>query len=187
MRPLLALLALLATPAAAQEPAQQFAAAAHAFFLPGTESLALSDAIKDGAILATLPDLEGGWMPATDLFRHAEGYSEGLLSDACGRIGWSLEQTAPRSFALRRTATRGGAAVSLAVRYDWMTGNTFDRGVDENDLLAFMDFDATGEVPAMHLLAANMRGHAMLFHPSPDILVIVAPGMPAEILMRCPA
>jgi hypothetical protein len=125
-------------------------------------------------------------MPATALFPYPQGFDPDLLNEACGRIAWTLEPTAPRSFGLRRTVRRDGAEHPLTVRYDWMTGNTFDRGVSEAELIPFMGLDAADEVASAHLLAAGMRGHAMLFHPSPDALVIVAAGLPAEILLRCP-
>jgi hypothetical protein len=179
-------LSLLAAPAVAQDPAAQFADATRAFILPGTPSLGLTDLLSDTAVIATLPSLEGTWGPAYMLFPEPDSFEAERFAQACERTGMELEQTARRSFVITKIQERDGVSYPLHVRHAWISGNAFDRSVDEAELIAHYDLEAPGEPPMRVMSGRNLRGEVAMFHPSPDILVFVAPGELTEILVRCP-
>ncbi|EYD78040.1 hypothetical protein Rumeso_00377 [Rubellimicrobium mesophilum DSM 19309] len=187
LRHALLTLFLATAPAMAQDLASQYAAAARAFTLPGAPSLGQADLLADAAVMALLPGLQGDWAPAGVLFTDPAGLDPAILRQACERTPSALVQTAPRSFELRRTSGRDGQAVTMAIRHDWIIGNTFDRSVDENEAMAYLGLDGLDEIRPGMLALPGLRGQVSLFNPSPDILVLVAPGGPPEILARCPA
>ena len=101
----LAVLALLAVPAMAQEAplAEASAAARRAFALPG---LAADDApdptAGEAAVVALLPKLEGTWLRGIDVVMpDPDGFDPGLLAQACANLGATLAVTGPRAFELR--------------------------------------------------------------------------------------
>ena len=187
--PRYALLALLLTaaPAVAQDLAAQYAAAARAFTLPGAPSLSMGDLLEEDAVEALLPTVEGNWTPALTLFPDPANVDPELLAESCERIPSTLVQTAPHSFELRRSSERDGTAITMAIRHDWIVGNTFDRGVEEKEVSAFLGFDRLDDLSTGMMTLPGLRGQVVLFQPSPDILVFVSPGGPPEIFARCPA
>jgi hypothetical protein len=188
MRLALALaLTLAAAPALAQDLSGQFAGAVRAFTLPGTQGLEDEALAEDDPILALLPGLAGDWVPLRVLFPDPGAYDPALLAGACDRLPTTLTPLAQRSFELRRTTGPTDAPFTLAVRYDWVTGNSFDRGVSEEELVAFNGWDKMATFPAFAMAVPEMRGPAQLFVPGPDLLVIVAPNLPPEFWGRCPA
>ncbi len=191
LRTLVAALALLAGPALAQGDdtvAAQFADAARAFTLPGSRSLASTDLASDQAVLATLPSLEGRWLPAHILVPDPTGLDEDLLARHCGRLAAiTLERTSNRGFVLIREAEHDGVSRALRIRHDWMIGNTFDRSVEEAEAMAYLGLGPQEEFPTGMLALPSMRGYVAMFHPSPDILVFASQGGGPEILVRCPA
>jgi hypothetical protein len=173
-------LALIAAPAAAQDPAAEYDAAVRAFVLPGQEG---GDVMaEDDAVIALLPGLEGDWAPASVL---AAGGSldPALVAEVCGEAPLALARTAPRSFEMRRPYGEAGA--TLATRYDYLQGNTFQRSVPEADLLAYMGFPEGVDVPPA-VFAGMGRGEVLLFHPSSGLLVVHPVGGRAEVYARCP-
>lgn len=180
-------LALAAAPALAQNLPGQFAGAARAFTLPGVESLARGDQAEDEAIMALLPGLAGDWVALDVLFPDPLAFDPELLASACALNPATLTPVAARSFELRRTTERDGVPISLGLRYDWVVGNGFDRGAPEDEIIAYLGFDGQDEVPPGLLIAPHLRGPAQVFHPSPDVLVIVAPHQAPEFWGRCPA
>lgn len=180
------LLALLATPALAQARAAQFESALSAFVLPTAEDLSLGGLQEEEAVEALLPTLTGDWTSAIALFPARGAFDDATVAASCDRTPTTLAITGPRSFELRRSSVRDGGTVTLAVRHDFLQGNAFDRGASEADLLAFMGLESMPDPSAGMLAFDALRADVAMFHPSPDILVFVAPGQAPEILVRCP-
>lgn len=173
-------------PASRPDPQAQIADALAAFLLPGSPGRSREELAGDAAILALLPSLEGTWAPAHILFPDPDLFSDDRLAQACDRVGLRLERTAERSFVLLRQAGSNPDAPPLPIRHDWIGASGFDRSAAEADLVAHLGLADLDEVHASLLTPPGLRGEVAMFHPSPDILVFVAPGEPPEILARCP-
>lgn len=187
MRLALAVLVVAASPVGAQDLSGgdlrgQYDAAVAAFVLPGQEE---GDAyLYAEAMTALLPTLEGDWAPAW-LLAQGGPIDATAIAEACDRpwVPTTLARTAPHSFEMQRPSGPEGARVP--VRFEYLIGNSFQRTLAEADVTAMLGFeDGRIENPLAFLDVA--RGEVLLFHPSPDILVIHAVGGPAEIYARCP-
>ncbi|EYD76320.1 hypothetical protein Rumeso_02078 [Rubellimicrobium mesophilum DSM 19309] len=163
----------------------QYLAAAQAFTLPGTLSLSQMDLLAADPIADLLPKLEGDWVPANGLYPDPNEEREGFLASNCERLAVTLTQTDPHGFEIRDSRQLEGETLTMAVRYDFLFGNSFDRSVREEEAVAFMELDES-EVSVGQLNLAKLRGQVLLFHPSPDILVLATPQWPTEIYGRCP-
>ncbi len=173
-------------PAPTPDPAAQIAGALTAFLLPGAPGRSREELAGDAAILGLLPSLEGTWAPAHLLFSDPDIFSDDRLAQACDRVGIHLQRTAERSFVLLRKGGSHRNAPPLPIRHDWIGASGFDRSVAEADLVAHLGLGDLAEVHPSLLAPPGLRGEVAMFHPSPDILVFVAPGEPPEILVRCP-
>lgn len=183
-------LLLLAAPARA-DLAADYAAAVRAFTLPGAPVGSMDPALAETAWTALLPTLEGTWAPNLEILAQGPVLPDaGLLARHCEMQGARLKATGPRGFELRRPFGPADARDSYAERFDFLLGNTFQRSFDEAGYLRrlFPDGgeDARFASARASALMTAPRGEAMLFHPAPDLLVIVQPGRPAEFWRRCP-
>lgn len=188
MRPaaLALLAATLAAPAAAQDLAADYAAAARAFALPGVASLSNGDVLDDDAARALVPALAGTWAALFALAPEPGSFDPAELAQACaGPAAATIEPLGPRSFGLRRSRADTGA--SLVLRHEWVVANTFQRSVAEEEYLAFMGIADLEAAPPVMMAAPGVRGDVLVFHPSPDILVMQAPRGVVEIFGRCPS
>lgn len=181
-----ALLVAPAAPAAAQDLAADYAAAAAAFALPGAASLSNGDILDDDAARAMVPALAGIWVALFALSPEPEALDPALLAEACwGPAAVEIEPLGPRSFGLRRSRADTGA--SFVLRHDWVVGNTFQRSVLEEEYLAVLGLTDPEATPPLAMAAPGLRGDVLLYHPMPDILVMQAPRGILEIFGRCPA
>ena len=178
-------LSLCAAPALADNFQAQYLTAAQAFTLPGTLSLSQMDLLAADPVADLLPKLEGDWVPARDLYLNPNEEQENFLATYCERMAVTLVQTDPHGFEIYDSRQLEGVTVTMAIRYDFLFGNSFDRSVREEEAVAFMELDES-EVSVGHLNLAKLRGQVLLFHPSPDILVLASPQWPIEIYGRCP-
>jgi len=63
-------------------------------------------------------------------------------------------------------------------------GNTFDRGVEEGQAMAFLGLDPENLSPGVMTLS-SMWGDVSLYHPLRNILVFSGPSTLPEVLARC--
>lgn len=181
-----ALLAAPAAPALAQDVGAQYLAALDAFLLPTVPDLSIDSLAGDDAFESLLPSLEGDWIVASRLGPSRDALDPSMFDRACEVDALALVATAPHSFELRRSYEKDGETRSLAISHDFIMGNSFDRGVAQANMIDYLGLDS---LPSHRPGAFNffsMRGPVALFHPSPDVLVLVAPVAAPDILVRCP-
>ena len=185
MRSFLPVLLLTASPAVAQDLADQLAQAARAFTCLGTESFDTRDRSDDDPFVAVVPELEGDW--TMDAFDPATGgLDPARLAKGC-QDPTTLVQTAPRTLEFRPPRWRSDwLDLSATVRLDYVVSHTFDRSITEEDWIDASDaWDEENYIP--YFFAAPLfRGEVYLFHPSLDVLVFFDPEGAPDLLARCP-
>ena len=179
-----------AAPLAAQDLATEYMAAARMFSLPGgPNDYEAQMAWAAGLVV----DLRGRWSPAYILLDEVES-PEGLarlagmsanLANWCGQVVHEARVAGPHSFDLA-VFTRG-ADSGHAVRYQYVSGRSFQRSIDEVAYLTRLGMlDGERALPPQIYASTAVAGIVEVFHPSDNVLVIQVLGGNAEIYVRCP-
>lgn len=177
------LLGLLAPPATAQDLAAQYAAAQGLFAASGINQ---DPGAAAEAMAALLPSLEGRWAEATVIAAGEADLPTDPMRIHCERGGRHLVQTSPHGFELRLAYGREGGV--LVQRFDYAGYNTFLSSLDENAYLDRLGFGPDTDLdPPISIVLSAAPGFVELFHPSPDVLVLLGERQPPQIWLRCPA
>lgn len=173
----------LTPPATAQSAAdivEQYRAA-HGIFLPaGLDIVEQRVYIRD-----LLTALQGDWVPATSASEGTADLDVKFLTGFCEK-GKALRFDAPKPYQF--TLTRSGRGDGLTETYDFVSGQIFQKRVDDADFISFMNIDVNRpKLAASMLQGANRFGPVAIFQPSPDIFVIFPMlGGITQIYARCP-
>ena len=173
----LLVLASLPNMVAADDLASQFATA-HAAFLGTTVG---TDPLEQRQFMAQmLSDLTGTWLPVGFLSPGDDMLAEERILETCARPGSVFAFTAPTSNQFLMTRA-DGQGTKLTFYYDYLWSNRFQLRVDIQEYLTYF------EVPADSLQHPfGLFGAYALFHPSPDVLVLLPETREADIYLRCP-
>ena len=182
---ILGLLALASLPntVAADDLASQLAAA-DAAFLGTTVS---GNALEQRQFIAQmLADLTCTWITASGSDPSQDLLNLALLLDYCNRPPAVFEFTAPTPYRFLMTRTYD-SNVELVYQYDYMGSNRFQLRVDIQEYLTYFEVpdDEEARANAVHYRPGLFGAYA-LFHPSPDVLVLLPENREADIYLRCP-
>lgn len=184
---LLSSLVLAALPAATAATAQSLAEGYRAAYAIFGNTAQDRDSSHE-AVEALLPQLEGHWISLSagaetppDPARDAE-----LFAERCNRFVLNLVRTGRLGFDLVLTSLADGGAERGRILFDHAGYSTFLRVQRNEDWLATHGIDEDEPLPPyLHRFLAE-SSVVTLYHPSPDILVMLdAVGM-AEYYGRCP-
>lgn len=185
MRPLLiAALSLLISPAARAETVAEQFASAYATFGGLLDDVDFSAA----AIEALIPTLTGHWvridiLAGGGITAPVEEFDMAMF---CSRVVEDLVPDGPHGFRLTRLNLAQPENAVLETRYAYLGMQSFQRQVDETQMLAYFRFDADTPPPFGFYLSNGQNGRVRLYHPSPDLLVFVDERGLSEYRARCP-
>lgn len=159
---------------------EQYSAAQGVFLPAGLDIVQQRVYIRD-----LLTTLQGDWVPASLVAEGTADLDVKFLTGVCER-GKALQFAAPAPYQF--TLTRPGRDNPLTETYDFVSGQVFQKRVDDADFIRFMKIDETQpKLAASMLEGANRFGPVAMFQPSPDIFVIQPMlGGAAQIYARCP-
>jgi hypothetical protein len=175
---LAALLALTAAPAAAQDAVDQSLAAHQAFTL-GVDS----DGMSEGGYFDTLTaGITGRWTPVSPLMENPDDLRERWPA-TCDVVPVEITLTEPLTISLRR----GRADKRLfSFSYVYSGGYQFSAAVNIGEFFDALGINAEDRRSMALTALRSSTSDAMIFRPSPDVLVLAKIGGPIDIYARCP-
>lgn len=182
----LVLLATLPVTATAQGLAESYQRA-HGIF--GNLPIDLFERVE--ATEALLPDLEGDWALLGTMGNPGpapgpEDEEEIAYEELCDVIVYELIRTSRLSFDLVQTALFDGRREQQRYRFEYAGFSAFLRSQSTADLLANRGIGEGDRVDPAILMRVARTAVVRIYHPSPDILVMIEPDGRTDYYGRCP-
>lgn len=179
-------IALVAGPAAAQEPLSARVGEAYEIFAQGL----VPGAMMDGRYFdAVTEGIEGHWVFASALIPDKEDLAalDDRIVDICTADGpgtTRIAMSGPFAF----TASRGGPSASITITFVYAGGTMFSQQVDTTGFLTYLGLIDKENMRQSAITAlGSSTAPVMIFRPDSDILVLARTEGATEVYAKCPA